>query len=279
MSGSLGTEDLSTSVGLVGGGRKSPEPSNTGPEQGDKGEALSHWWPWVIWPPRGPPPSPFIPSGPQRSAFSSFSRSAGSGLWELTRKLIKWRQKQVSAKLLPVESWVEQGWQCGWGQHPTLIAFSFLELFLSFLSFWFGTPRGLWEPVTKTNPSKSYGLRGKNTQGCDIMGWTVALLCQSPGNTVWRCLEASTQWCAGTSSYELVRIDCTLPFPTSKSWCHVGRLNWPWWEYLHHRNRQVANQAFSAPKLVVKHLPACHCLHYRDCHSKYDSQISYIWIS
>lgn len=100
VSGSLGTGDLSTSVGLVGGGRKSPEPSNTGPEQGDKGEALSRCRPRVIWPPRGPPPSPFIPSGPQHSAFSSFSRSAGSGLWELTRKLIKWRQKQVFASSL-----------------------------------------------------------------------------------------------------------------------------------------------------------------------------------
>lgn len=41
MSGALGTGDLSTSVGLVGGGRKSPKPSNMGPEQGDKGEAIS----------------------------------------------------------------------------------------------------------------------------------------------------------------------------------------------------------------------------------------------
>lgn len=125
-----------------------------GPEQGDKGKALSHWWPWVIWPPHGPPPSPFIPSGPQHSAFSSFSRSAGSGLCELTRKLIKRRQKQVFANLLPAESWAGQGWQCGWGCHPTLTAFAFLELFLRFLSSSFGTPKGLWEPVTKTNLSK-----------------------------------------------------------------------------------------------------------------------------
>ena len=92
------------------------------------------------------------------------------------------------------------------------------------------------------------------------MGWTVALLCQSPGNTIWRQPKASTQWYAGTSSYELVRIDCTLVFPTSKSWCHVGSLNWPRWEYLNHRNRQATNQAFSTPKLVVKHLPACCCI-------------------
>ena len=54
-------------------------------------------------------PVPFIPSGPQHSAFSSFSRSTGSGLRELTKKLIKRRQKQGVENLLPAESWWEEG--------------------------------------------------------------------------------------------------------------------------------------------------------------------------
>ena len=43
VSTALGTGDLSTCVRPAGAWRKSPKPSNMGPEQGDKGEALSHW--------------------------------------------------------------------------------------------------------------------------------------------------------------------------------------------------------------------------------------------
>lgn len=101
-----------------------------GPEQGDKGEALSRWWPGVIRTPRSSA-IPFHPlRSPTLSLFIILWASRIRFTW-VNQKAYQIKAEAGIRKPLASQKLSWTSWQCGWNHRTQLIAFSTLELFFS----------------------------------------------------------------------------------------------------------------------------------------------------